>query len=198
MALLLACALQACGEGAAPPEGAASEAARAASPPPAFEALPDCNEMSSLLGGLVDGLIPVTDDSGAQGKHRDGALYGVGCNWLTPPMPSERPFEVVRGGTLAVGITVGGTTQDEAALRRMELVYDDPRAAAIGGYVVMGKPLDLNAPLGVPGPLLIVGETTISVAGSGVYLQPSGELAPITLDRAIAVSVGLYRALQLR
>ncbi|GAB3345499.1 lytic murein transglycosylase [Marilutibacter aestuarii] len=198
--MLTACTMCACGAdspGAAPTAGALSPRA------PSLEALPDCDEMAALLGGLVDGLVPVDDAESGQGKHRDGAIYGVGCTWLTPRAKSDSVFEAVKGGSLAVGITVSNLpadpADDEAVMREMGMIFDDPRAEAVGGYVVtLDSAFDPAAPLGIMGPQLVIGPTTIIITAGGLYLGEVEELAPITNDRAIDASVALYEAIRER
>ncbi len=197
-ALLLACAMTACGKDS---PDAVQATTRLAPEAPSLEALPDCDEMASLLGGLVDGLVPVDDSESGQGKHRDGAIYGVGCTWMTPRTRSDNIFEAVKGGSLTVGITVSELPQDpvedEAIMRGMGMVFDDPRAKAVGGYVVtLDSSFDPAAPLGIVGPQVLIGPTTIVFAAGGLYLGEVEELATITNDRAIGTSVALYEAIR--
>lgn len=196
LVLLLACGLGGCGDEAGS-GGQADPDAEAVVWAPSLDALPDCDEMPALLGGLVDGLIPVDDEENGQSKYRNGPVHGVSCAWLTPKAKSESPFEAINGGSFAVSITVDERPNDEAVLRQMGLVVDDPRVEAIGGYVVsMDKSFDPSEPLGMVGPQVIVGRTTVVINGGGVYLQRVEELAPITNGRAIGASVDLYKALR--
>ncbi|MBB1061734.1 lytic murein transglycosylase [Marilutibacter spongiae] len=198
--VLTACALCACGADA--PDAAPTARALSPEEAPSFEALPDCDEMALLLGGLVDGLVPADGAESGQGKHGDSYTYGVSCTWLTPRTRSDNAFEAVKGGSLAVGITVSELPRDpddEAIMRGMGMVFDDPRAEAIGGYVVtMDRSFDPAAPLGIVGPQVVIGPTTIIATAGGLYLGEVEELAPITNDRAIGASVALYEAIRER
>ncbi|CUR44949.1 hypothetical protein SAMN05877962_1044 [Alloalcanivorax xenomutans] len=190
--LFAALVLSGCGD-----DESSGDANTAAATLPAYERIPDCDGLAALLGDLVSGLTPA-DDDGEPGRYQEDGRYGVNCTWLTPRVRNDNAFEMVKGGSLTVGITVDPRdSSDEKTLRDLGMVYDDARVEALGGYVVdMGGKLDPAAQLGMVGPQVVVGHVNISFAAGGLYLQKVEELRNVTNDRVIEAAVTLHRSLR--
>ncbi|KAF0804004.1 soluble lytic murein transglycosylase [Alcanivorax xiamenensis] len=190
--LFAAFVLTGCGD-----DESSGDAGAATATLPSYGRIPDCGDMATTLGDLVSGLTPADDDD-ELGRYQHDDRYGVNCTWLTPRTQSDNAFEMVKGGSLAVSITVDPQgSSDEKTLRDLGMVYDDPRVEELGGYVVdMGGKLDPGAQLGMIGPQVVVGRVNVSFAAGGLYLQKVEELKVITNDRVIEAAVALHRSLR--
>lgn len=162
---------------------------------PTLEQLPGCDRIAATLGPLVEGLVPAEEEG--DGRYDNVSVYGVSCTWLSEEMTSGNAFEIVKGGGLSVGISVDEVPPDEAMLRQMGMVYDDPRAEEIGGFVVdMSKKLVPSEQLGIVGPQVVVGRVTIIAAAGGIALQKVESMQGITNDQAIQSAIALHEALR--
>lgn len=160
---------------------------------PSFEDMPDCAEVSALLGDLVAGLIPAEGDE--YGPYNHDTQYGTSCVWLTQESQSSNAFEAIKAGSFGITIVVEQSPPIEADLRSLGWVYDDSRVEAINGFVVdPTKKLDLSAPVAVIGPHVVVGNTSIIFAATGVALQHTDGLQHVTNDRAIDAGVRLQKS----
>ena len=162
---------------------------------PSYEDMPDCGQVSAIMGDLVAGLIPVEGDE--YGPYNNGSQYGTSCIWLTQESQSPNPFEAIKVGSFGITIVVEQDPPIEADLRTLGWVYDDPRVEALNGFVVDAtKQLDLSAPVAVVGPQVVVGNVSIVFAATGVALQQTEGLRQITNDRAIDAGVRLHKSLR--
>lgn len=163
------------------------------SSPPNYSDIPNCAGMGKILADLVGGLTPSDDDE--LGRYRNDTGYGVTCVWLSKNATDSSPFKVVKGGSFAVTLNIGQKENfDENELRKLGMIYDDPRIQRIGGYIVdIGKDFDLADQVGSAGPLVVLGTMTISFNATGLYLQKVEEMGPITNERAIAGVVKLHK-----
>lgn len=172
------CALAACGENAPPPEPKASGPQVISAPPPR-EALPDCARLATALDGMVAGL-DVVDAAGTRQDSPES--YGISCAWRS------------QGDGAAVGaiIIVDNAPLTANDMQRAGMYVEDPRVAALGGFVALPDALlDGNAPLGPVGPQVIVGPVTVTLASNG-----RGRAADITLDQAVDAAVAVHRAMR--
>lgn len=162
---------------------------------PEYRDIPDCEGMAKILVGIVSGLTPSDDDE--LGRYQNDRGYGVSCVWLSPSATDASPFEAVKGGSFGVTLNVDQEENfDENQLRKLGMIYDDPRIQSIGGYIVdLGKGFDPAGQVGSTGPLVVVGHVSISFSATGLYLQNVDEMRAITNDRAITGAVKLHRFL---
>jgi len=171
------CAFVACGTDEAPSPAATGPQLIAAPPPP--DALPDCVRLASVLGGLVTGLDAV-DEAGTRQDAPES--YGISCAWRAPD----------DGAAVGVIIIVDREPLTATDMQRAGLYAEDPRVAALGGFVAIPDGLlDGNAPLGPVGPQVIVGAVTVTLAGNG-----RGRAEAITLDQAVDGAVAVHRLMR--
>lgn len=188
--LVLALATSGCDD-----EGAPGSDPSAGYVPPTLEQLPDCNKIAATLGPIVDGLVLVEEEDG--GRYDNVSVYGIGCTWLSKEMQTGNAFEMVKGGGLAIGITIDQEPQDATLLRQMGMVYDDHRVEEIGGFVVdLSKQMDPAAQLGIIGPQVVVGRVTVTTAAGGIVLQKVESMQGITNDQAIEGAVAVHNMLR--
>ncbi len=163
--------------------------------PPTLEQLPNCNQIAATLGPMVEGLVLVDEEDG--GRYNNVSVYGIGCTWLSQETQSGNAFEVVKGGSMAIGITIDQEPQDATLLRQMGMVYDDHRVEEIGGFVVdPSKQMDPAAQLGIIGPQVVVGRVTVTTAAGGIVLQKVESMRGITNDQAIEGAVAVHNMLR--
>ena len=176
---LLAIALAAmagCG-GEDRPAAASGPQVIAAPPPP--DALPDCARIASALGVLVDGLA-VVDAAGTPQDTPDS--YGISCAWRASD----------DGAALGAFVIVDRVPLTASDMQRAGLYTEDPRVAALGGFVAIPDGLlDGNAPLGPVGPQVIVGPVTVTLASNG-----RGRAADFTLDQAVDGALAVHRLMR--
>ncbi|MCD9097334.1 hypothetical protein LU699_07795 [Luteimonas fraxinea] len=174
------CAFAACdkNEAEAPQPPTASGPQLVSAPPPR-DALPNCPHLASALGGLVDGLEAV-DDAGTRQDTPES--YGISCAWRAPD----------DGAAIGAIVIVDNEPLTAHDMQRAGMYVEDPRVAALGGFVAIPDALlDGNAPLGPVGPQVIVGPVTVTLASNG-----RGRAAEITLDQAIDGAVAVHRSMR--
>lgn len=171
------CLITACGNEAAPQPNQPGSQIVTAPPPP--DALPSCDAIAGVLGDLVAGLTPV-DPAGARQDSPDA--YGLSCTWRSAD----------DGAAFGAIVLVDHEPLTEADMRRAGLHVEDPRVAALGGFIAYpdGR-LDGDALLGPVGPQVIVGAVTVTLASNAV-----GAVADVTLDRAVAGAVAVHRLMR--
>jgi hypothetical protein len=163
--------------------------------PPTLEQLPNCNQIAATLEPMVDALVLVGEEDG--GRYDNVSVYGIGCTWLSQETQSGNVFEVVKGGSLAVGITVDQEPSDDQLLRQMGMVYDDHRVEEIGGFVIdLSKQMDPAAQLSIIGPQVVVGRVTVTAGAGGIALQKVESMQGITNDQAIEGAVAVHKMLR--
>lgn len=174
------CALAACGKDdaeAVPPPSASGP--QLVSAPPPRDALPDCPRLASTLGDLVAGLEAV-DDAGTRQDTPES--YGISCAWRAPD----------DGAAIGAIVIVDNEPLTAQDMQRAGMYVEDPRVAALGGFVAIPDALlDGNAPLGPVGPQVIVGPVTVTLASNG-----RGRAADITLDQAVDGAVAVHRSMR--
>ncbi|KLI99947.1 hypothetical protein [Luteimonas sp. FCS-9] len=148
------------------------------SAPPPPEALPGCDAVGAALGDLVAGLEPV-DPAGAREDTPDA--YSLSCTWRASD-----------GAAFGAIVIVDHQPLTEADMPRAGLYVDDPRVAALGGFIAYpdGR-LDGAEALGPVGPQVIVGPVTVTLASNA-----RGAVAQVTLDRAIDGAVAVHRLMR--
>ncbi|VXC19810.1 conserved exported hypothetical protein [Luteimonas sp. 9C] len=174
------CAFAACGkdDAAATPQPTASGPQLVSAPPPR-DALPDCPRLASALGDLVEGL-DVVDAAGTRQDSPES--YGISCAWRAQE----------DGAAVGAIVIVDTAPLTAAEMQRAGMYVEDPRVAALGGFVAIPDAvLDGNAPLGPVGPQVIVGPVTVTLAGNG-----RGRAAEITLDQAVDGAVSVHRSMR--
>ncbi|MET0327215.1 MAG: hypothetical protein ABW163_00440 [Luteimonas sp.] len=171
-------ALAACGnDDAAQPVRTPGPQLVSAPPPP--EALPDCARIAPALGALVEGLVPV-DDAGTRQDGPDS--YGISCAWRA----------VDDGAAVGAIVIVDQEPLTAEDMQRAGMYVDDPRVAAIGGFIAIPDGLlDGNASLGPVGPQVIVGPVTVTVAGNA-----RGRAETLTLDQAVEGAIAVHRLMR--
>lgn len=183
-------------------EQAAAATASATSAPgwlPADQ-MPTCQQLTATLGPLVSDLV-LTPSDGANGVAPDGRVdhpdyYGVSCTWFTKKALSSS-VESFKEGGFGLDVRVDlKHPQQEAGLRSIGLVFDDPRAKAIGGFVIAEHDADPGEQIGVAGPVVVVGNVSVGTTSVGLYLQKVESLKAITNDRAIEAAVAVHRSLK--
>lgn len=163
--------------------------------PPTLEQLPNCNQIGATLGPVIDGLVLVDEEDG--GRYDNVNVYGINCTWLSKETQSGNAFEMVKGGGLAIAISVDPEPSDAMLLRQMGMIYDDHRVEDIGGFVVdPSKQLDPAAQLGIVGPQVVVGRVTVTAAAGGIALQKVESMRGITNDQAIEGAVAVHKMLR--
>lgn len=174
------CAFAACdkNETDAPQPPTASGPQLVSAPPPR-DALPDCPRLASALGGMVAGLDAV-DDAGTRQDSPES--YGISCVWRAQE----------DGAAIGAIVIVDNEPLTAHDMQRAGMYVEDPRVAALGGFVAIPDALlDGNAPLGPVGPQVIVGPVTVTLASNG-----RGRAASITLDQAVDGAVAVHRSMR--
>ncbi|MFV0625414.1 hypothetical protein ACBY01_15575 [Sphingomonas sp. ac-8] len=183
--------LASCASGEAEHTTDANEQASAA---PSADRLPACDDIAKAIGAPVAGMGGMPDAE--SGPWRDGDKYGVKCTWGTSAairVANGQPGsvrDIGDMGTVTLHIGVNDNVMTESEVRSAGKVFDDPRAKAIGGWIMADPGLDLAAKAALAPPQVNVGATTISV---GAANSSAPELASITNDWAIDAAVATYR-----
>lgn len=167
-------------------------AQRAAVPLP--DQLPPCDDIAKSIGAPIAALR--TMPSSEPEKWRDGDKHGVLCTWGTDTAIRAEQGQVnsisdiQNVGTVTLQISVNDNVMVESDARSVSRAFDDPRAKAIGGWIMADSNLDLAGKLGMAPPQVNVGVTTISI---GVANNSAPELNSITNDWAIDAAVKVHR-----
>ncbi|MEN4903617.1 hypothetical protein [Luteimonas sp. TWI662] len=174
LAAVLLVALAACDQAPAPARG---PAVISAPPPP--DALPDCDAIATALGELVAGL-EVVDPAGTRQDTADA--FSLSCAWRGAD----------DGAALGAIVIVDQQPLTEADMRRAGLYVDDPRVAALGGFIAYPEGrLDGAEILGPVGPQVIVGPVTVTLAANA-----RGAVADVTLAQAVDGAAAIHRLMR--
>lgn len=162
--------------------------------------LPDCPQVAAAVGSLVSDWV-LTPSDGSNGVEPDGTFdagdsYGVSCTWFTKNALSS-DLEMMKEGGFGITISVDRShPQKEEDLRSVDLVFDDPRAQAIGGFVIGEPTMALDEQIKMPGPEVVVGNIRVGTISVGLALQKIEAHRRITNDRAIDAAVAVHKILR--
>lgn len=135
-----------------------------------------CADVAPLAAPITAGFTLSPDDSSEDAT-------GTSCVWLNDAVAAGST-DLTAYATL--GITVDGTTWSADELATVPGVSDDPRAAALGGRVLV---LGEGQTLGEVGSVqLLYPEGTVTVVATGAMLT-SPEAADIPVDDVVGVAV---------
>lgn len=138
-----------------------------------------CDDMTPAVATITEGLIPSPDDSSVDPSS-------TACVWITP--------ETEDGGTDfenygALSIVADDTSWSASELQSLPgNLVDDPRAAALGGRILLLGEGDTLPQVGSV--QLLYPEGTITLVVTGAFLAEP-ESIDISVDDAIAAAVGV-------
>ena len=150
---------------------------------------PSCETFGQTLGALVAGL---EDPFTTTFVDEPGVLDGMECRWGQPQDDDADGLRaVLRGGVIRLTIQAGPFGPVPARLR-----HDDPRAAAIDGFVQSddGR-YDPQAQVDVFAPRVVAGNIRVAVEQMP-FMFSDAPGHRLTVDDAVAAAVDIHRALR--